>query len=76
MPRRFEIEAARPAGLERSNFARLLGSFCFRHRLYDRLRSGDFVFQGANRFPQQGDRPLPAVGKILARFLSLRIVSS
>ena len=75
MPRRFEIEAARPAGLERSNFARLLGSFCFRHRLYDRLRSGDFVFKCANRLPQQDDRSLPALRKILVRLMSLRIVS-
>jgi hypothetical protein len=40
------------------------------------LSSGDFVFKFANRFPEQGDRPLLALGKIAARFLGLRLVSS
>jgi hypothetical protein len=40
------------------------------------LHLGDFGFKCANRFPQQGDRPLLALGKILARFLNLRIVFS
>jgi hypothetical protein len=40
------------------------------------VESGDFVFKFANRFPEQGDRPLLALGKIAARFLGLRLVSS
>jgi hypothetical protein len=62
-------------GLElgRLNFAGLLGVPRFLRRLYNRLRrSGDFVFKCANRLPQQDDRSLP---EILARFVSLRIVS-
>jgi hypothetical protein len=90
-PHRFEIDAAPPSGLERPNFACLLGgfgqlatrwrvirisnAFRFLRRLYDRLRSGNFVFKCANRLPQQDDRSLPALRKILARLVSLRIVS-
>jgi hypothetical protein len=76
-PRRLEIDAAPPFGLDREHFAsRLVGGFGFLWRLYDWLRSGDFVFQCINRLPQHGDRPLPANGKMLARFLSLRVPSS
>src|SRR5260370_3177471 len=75
-PRRFEIDAAPPFGLDLEHFACLLGGFGFVRRLYDWLRSGDCVFQLATRLPQQGDRPLPAFGKMVARFLSLRLWSS
>jgi hypothetical protein len=72
-----EIDAAPPFELDLQHFAsRLVGGFGFLWRLYDWLRSGDFVFQCINRLPQRGDRPLPAIGKILARFLSLRAASS
>src|SRR5258708_2931904 len=75
-PRCLEIDAAPPFGLDLEHFACRLGGFGFLRRLYDWLRSGDFVFQCVNRLPQQSDRPLPAIGKIVARFLSLRVASS
>jgi hypothetical protein len=55
VPSRLEIDAARSRGLERPNFLSLLSDFWFLRRLYDWPRSTDFVFNCANRFPQQGD---------------------
>jgi hypothetical protein len=60
----------------RLNFADLLGSSGFLWGLYERLRSGDFVFKLANCVPQREDRSLSALRKILSRFFGLRIVSS
>jgi hypothetical protein len=56
--------------------SRVSDAFGFPRRLRDRLRLGDFGFKCADRFPQQGDRPLLALGKILARFLNLRFAPS
>jgi hypothetical protein len=81
-PHSLEIDpAADPSG-KRRHFACPVGSPWFLRRLDDRLlidgRLGicDLVFNRPNRVPEEIDRPLFALGKILARFLNLRIVSA
>ena len=45
------------------------------HRLYDRSCIGNFLFKCADRFPEQGERPLLVLREISAHFVSLRIAS-